>query len=224
MRAPTRPELLLAILALSALGLWRAGVDSVAAKEAELELVRSEREAAQLENDALRAAKDQVDRIAADSMAVLEAVVADAERRASEVSAEGRDTYVQIIEAVPDSMPEIRALVERRERMHETEVAVLNIVIDAERDAADVLRGQITARDTLISGLESEIDIATEQVALLEDLRHDGLSTLESAALGAGGYLVTTNVLGGGTTEGLIVGGTTFLVTQGGSILIDWIF
>ena len=108
--------------------------------------------------------------------------------------------------------------------MHETEVAVLNIVIDAERDAADVLRGQITARDALISGLESELVIATEQIALLEDLRHDGFSTLESAALGTAGYLVTTNVLGGSTIEGLIVGGTTLLVTQGGSKLIDWIF
>ena len=224
MRAPTRPELLLAILALSAFGLWRAGVDSVAAKEAELELVRSEREAAQLENDALRAAKDRVDQIAADSIATLEAAIVDAELRASEAASQSRETYVQISEAVPDSMPEIRALVERRERMHETEVMVLNIVIDAERDAADVLRGQITARDTLISGLESELVIANEQVALLEDLRHDGFSTLESAALGAGGYLVTTNVLGGSTIEALIVGGTTFLVTQGGSKLIDWIF
>ena len=81
MRAPTRPELLLAILALSAFGMWRAGVHSVAAKEAELELVRSEREAVQRENDALRAAKDQIDQIAADSMAVSSsAVVADAGR------------------------------------------------------------------------------------------------------------------------------------------------
>ena len=224
MRAPTRPELLLAILALSAFGLWRAGVDSVAAKEAELELVRSEREAVQRENDALRAAKDQVDQIAADSIATLEAAIVDAELRASEAASQSRETYVQIIEAVPDSMPEIRALVERRERMHETEVAVLNIVIDAERDAADVLRGQITARDALISGLESELVVATEQVALLEDLRHDGFSTLESAALGAGGYLVTTNVLGGSTLEGLIVGGTTFLSAKGGSKLIGWIF
>ena len=224
MRAPTRPELLLAILALSAFGMWRAGVTSVAAKQAEIELVRSEREALQRENDALRAAKDRVDRIAADSIVQLNAVVADAERRANEVSVEGRETYVQIIEAVPDSMPALRSLVERRERMHETEVAVLNIVIDAERDAADVLRGQITERDALISGLESEIVIATEQVALLEDLRHDGFSTLESAALGAGGYLVTTNVLGGSTIEALIVAGTTFLAAKGGSKLIDWIF
>ena len=224
MRAPTRPELLLAILALSALGLWRAGVNSVAAKEAELELVRSEREAVQRENDALRAAWDQVDRAAADSIATLEAAIADAELRASEAASQGRETYGQIIEAVPDSMPALRGLVERRERMHETEVAVLNIVIDAERDAADVLRGQITARDTLISGLESELGIANEQVALLEDLRHDGFSTLESAALGAGGYLVTTNVLGGSTIEALIAGGTTFLAAKGGSKLIDWIF
>ena len=224
MRAPTRPELLLAMLALSAFGLWRAGVNSVAAKEAELELVRSEREAVQRENDALRAARDQVDRAAADSIATLEAAIADAELRASEAASQGRETYVRIIEAVPDSMPEIRALVERRERMHETEVAVLNIVIDAEHDAADVLRGQITARDALISGLEAELVVANEQVALLEDLRHDGLSTLESAALGAGGYLVTTNVLGGSTIEALIVGGTTFLAAKGGSKLIDWIF
>ena len=224
MRAPTRPELLLAILALSAFGMWRAGVDSVAAKEAELEFVRSEREAAQRENNALRAAKDQVDRIAADSIAQLQAVVADAERRASEGSAEGRETYVQIIEAVPDSMPELRSLVERRERMHETEVAVLNIVIDAERDAADVLRGQITARDTLITGLEAEIVLANDQIALLEELRHDGFSTLESAALGAGGYLVTTELLGGSTLEGLVVGGATFVVLQGSSMLLGWIF
>ena len=224
MRAPTRPELLLAILALSALGLWRAGVNSVAAKEAELELVRSEREAVQRENDALRAARDQVDRAAADSIATLEAAIADAELRASEAASQGRETYVQIIEAVPDSMPELRSLVERRERMHETEVAVLNIVIDTERDAADVLRGQITERDALISGLEAELVIATEQIALLEELRHDGLSNLESAGLGLGGYVIATEALGASTLEGLIAGGTTFLVTQGGSKLIDWIF
>ena len=94
MRAPTRPELLLAVICMAAFGMWRAGVNSVAAKAAELELVRSEREAAQRENDALRAAKDRVDQIAADSIAQLQAVVADAERRASEVSAEGRETYV----------------------------------------------------------------------------------------------------------------------------------
>ena len=223
MRAPTRPELLLAILALSAFGMWRAGVNSVAAKQAELELVRSEREAAQLENDALRAAKDRVDQIAADSIATLEAAIVDAELRASEAASQSRETYVQIIEAVPDSMPEIRALVERRERMHETEVAVLNIVIDAERDAADVLRGQITARDTLISGLEAELVIANEQVALLEELRHDGRN-LEAAGLGLGGYVIATEALGASTLEGLIVGGTTFLVTQGGSKLIGWIF
>ena len=224
MRAPTRPELLLTVLCMVAFGMWRSGVNSAAAKEAELELVRSEREAVQRENDALRAARDQVDRAAADSIATLEAAIADAELRASEAASQGRETYVQIIEAVPDSMPELRSLVERRERMHEAEVAVLNIVIDAERDAADVLRGQITARDALISGLESELVVATEQVALLEDLRHDGFSTLESAALGAGGYLVTTNVLGGSTIEALIVGGTTFLAAKGGSKLIDWIF
>ena len=224
MRTPTRPELLLAVICMAAFGMWRSGVNSAAAKEAELELVRSEREAVQRENSALRAAKDRVDRIAADSIATLQAVVADAEQRVSEASAEGRDTYVRIIEAMPDSMPELRSLVERRERMHETEVAVLNIVIDAERDAADVLHGQITARDALISGLEAELVVANDQITLLEDLRHDGFSTLESAALGAGGYLVTTNVLGASTLEGLIVGGTTFLVTQGGSKLIDWIF
>ena len=90
--------------------------------------------------------------------------------------------------------------------------------------AASRRSGQITARDTLISGLEAELVIATEQVALLEDLRHDGFSTLESAALGAGGYLVTTDVLGGSTIEALIVAGTTFLAAKGGSFLIDWIF
>ena len=71
---------------------------------------------------------------------------------------------------------------------------------------------------------DTRIVIATEQVALLEDLRHDGFSTLESAALGAGGYLVTTNVLGGSTIEALIVAGTTFLAAKGGSQLIGWIF
>ena len=224
MRAPARPELFLAVITVVAFGMWRSVVRSVAAREAELELVRAEREETQRENEVLRAEKDEADRIATDSIAQLEAVVADAERRVEEVASAGRETFMQIIEAVPDSMPELRSLVERRERMHENEVAVLNIVIDAERDAADVLRSQITARATLISGLESELVIANEQVALLEDLRHDGLSTLESAALGAGGYLVTTNVLGGSTIEALIVGGTTFLVTQGGSKLIGWIF
>ena len=59
---------------------------------------------------------------------------------------------------------------------------------------------------------------------LLEDLKHPGLSNLEAFSLGAGGYLVTTEVLGGTTLEGVVVGGVTFLVTKGGSKLIRWVF
>ena len=51
-----------------------------------------------------------------------------------------------------------------------------------------------------------------------------GLSTLEAVSISAAGYLVTTDLLGGSTLEGLIVGGGTFLVVKGGPRLLGWIF
>ena len=224
MRAPTRPELLLAVITVVGFGLWRVSVGSDAAKAAEILLKDAEREELLLENAVLRAERDEVDRIAADSIAQLEAVVEAAEIRATEASAAGREIFVQIIETVPDSMPELGALVERRERMHETEVVVLREIIDAERDAADVLRGQLTAANALITGIESELALAGEQIELLEDLRSPGLSTLEALGLSSGAYVIATEALGGSTLEGLIVGGTTFVVLKGGSMLLGWIF
>lgn len=224
MRAPTRAEIVLAVLCIVAALLVKAAWGSEAAKEAELRIVRAEREEAQRENVLLRQKKDEIDRAAADSIAQLEAKIEDAELRATEAATAGREMFVEIIEAVPDSMPELRALVERRERMHETEVAVLRIVIDAERDAARVLRGQLTASNALIRGLESELVVAGEQIELLESLRDPGLSTLESASLSTGAYFFSTEVLGASVIEGLIVGGTTFVVLQGGSMLLGWIF
>ena len=224
MRAPTRAELLLAVLCVIAAILLRAAWAREGAKEAELVIVRIEREEAQHENDVLRTLKAEVDRIASDSIATLRAVAEDAEERASQAATEGRTAFVAVLEAVPDSMPALRALVERRERMHENEVAVLRIVIDAERDAADVLRGQIRARDALITGLESELVVADQQIELLESLKSPGLSTLESVSISTGAYFASTELLGASVLEGLIVGGVTFVVLEGGSRLLGWIF
>ena len=55
-------------------------------------------------------------------------------------------------------------------------------------------------------------------------MRKTGLHNLEAMSLGVGGYLIATELLGGSTLEGLIVGGGTFVVVKGGSMLIDWIF
>ncbi len=223
MRAPTRLELLLAVVAVVAFGFWRSGVRSVAAKEAELVIVRAEREDVQRENDVLRAEKEEIDRIAADSIEVLEAIVEEAEHMASRAASAGRTAFVRILEAVPDSMPVLRALVERRERMHENEVEVLRIVIEAERDAADVLRGQLRARDALIMGVESELVVASEQIDLLESLKSPGLSTLESVSISTGAYFASTELLGASVLEGLVVGGATFVVLEGASMLLWWI-
>ena len=108
--------------------------------------------------------------------------------------------------------------------MHENEVAVLRIVIDAERDAADVLRSQLRARDSLITGLESELVVADQQIELLKSLKSPGLSTLESVSLSTGAYFASTEILGASVLEGLIVGGVTFVVLEGGSRLLGWIF
>ena len=238
MRAPTRPELLLAVLCIIAALVVKAARGSEAEKEAELELAQAE--TLEFEDDLARAnevterlrrEKSDADRIAADSLALLGDVIADAERRAETLAAAGREAFDEILETVPDSLPELRTLIERREVTHELEVAVLNEVISGERSVSGVLREQLTAANTLIRGQEIELNAGgaliqslENEVEILEDLRNPGLSTLEAVSIGAGGYLVTTNVLGGSTIEGLIVGGTTFLVTQGGSKLIDWIF
>lgn len=224
MRAPSRPELILALVALSAFGLWQWSTRSVAAKDAEIRIVDAERKEVQRENATLRSARVQDDRQAEDSIAGLHEIIQDAEELAAQVASAGRETYVEIIEAVPDTMPELRALIERRERMHTTEVAVLREVIDAERSAGDVLRGQLSQANGLLSGIESELVLAGEQIGLLEELRDDGLSNLEAMSIGVGGYFVATEVLGATMIEGLVVGGVTFIVSQGGSKLFRWIF
>jgi len=43
-------------------------------------------------------------------------------------------------------------------------------------------------------------------------------------SLSVGGYFTTTELLGGSTLEGLLVGGGMFVVLQGGSMLLDWLF
>lgn len=224
MRAPTGLELMLAVVALAVFGLMKLDAHTAAGREAELRSIKSHRVELQRENEALRDRMDQVDRAAADSLKRLNLAIEDAEARAEAAATAGRETFEEIVESVPDSMPELRALIERREQEHEDEVQACNCIIEEERAVSAVLRGQLTARDTLIVGLERDVELANTQIGLLEDLKHPGLSNLEAFSLGAGGYLVTTEVLGGTTLEGVVAGGVTYLITKGGSKLLRWIF
>ena len=238
MRAPTRSELLLAVIALAAFGLWRSGAASVAAKEAELDLVQAasvelqaELGRSQEETQVLRREKADADQAAADSLALLNDVIADAEHRAETLATQGRQAFEEILETVPDSLPELRTLIERRERTHETEVAVLNEVIVGERSVSGVLRQQLRSANSLIRGQDIELEAGSafrlsleNEIEILEDLRSPGLSTLEAVALSSGAYVITTELLGGSTLEGLIAVGATFVVLEGGSWLLGWIF
>lgn len=202
----------------------RAEIRGNALDEERYRTMIEERDVATAENDILRQEKTQVDLVAADSFAVLRVVIADAERRITVIAAEGRQTFIEIIEAVPDSMPELRAQIELRERMHENEVAVKDLVIEAERDAASVLRNQLRASNGLLAGIESELVLANDQIVFLENLHDDGLSNLESASIGLGAYIVAVEALNATTVEGAVIGGVTFLVVKGGSKFISWLF
>lgn len=238
MRAPTRAELLLVALAVVGFALWRSGLRSAAAKEAELELVKaetaeleSELERSHNETDALRREKADADRAAADSLAVLSDVIDDAELRAEELASSGREVFEEIIETVPDALPDLRALVIERERIHNEEIAQKDTTIAAERDAAAVLRGQLTAANSLILGQGIELGASSALIGslenenqILEELRSPGLSTLEAVSISVNAYFVSTQALDASTVEGLIVGGATFVVLEGGSKLLGWIF
>ena len=84
--------------------------------------------------------------------------------------------------------------------------------------------GPPIAANDLLSAVQSDLDEAKVQIGLLENLRHSGLSNLQAMSLGAGAYVVTTEGLGGSTLEGLVAGGATFLITEGGPKLIRWVF
>lgn len=238
MRAPTRSELLLAVLCIIAVLLVRAAWSSEAAKEAELALAKAETAELQdslarvsEETDSLRREKAGADLAAADSLAVLADVIAGAETRAEELASAGRETFAEIIEAVPDELPELRALVIERERIHAEEIAQKDTTIAAERDAAAVLRGQLTKANALIVGQGIQlvvgralIESLENEIEILEDLRSPGLSTREAASLSVNAYFVSTQVLGASQIEGLTAGVVTFVVLEGGSMLLGWIF
>ena len=98
-------------------------------------------------------------------------------------------------------------------------------MIDAEWDVASVLRGQLQAANAVICACEAELESRTERSKSSTSCTTAGSATsIEAAALGGAGYLVTTELLGGSTLEGLVVGGATFVVLQGGSLLAGWIF
>ncbi len=224
MRAPTRAELVLAVLFVVGAALAKSGWSSNAAKKAELVLMTAERDEVQRANGVLLERLGQVDADAkADSITRAE-VVEEAESTAAEAATTGRAVFEEAVEAVPDSMPELRALIVKREQIHTTEIEQKDILISEGISAAATLRGQLIARDSLLVGYRGDIAAANGQIALLESMRGKGLSTLESVAIGAGAYVVTTEVLGGSVTEGLVAGTVTFVVTQGGSWLLRRIF
>ncbi len=238
MRAPTRPELVLAVLCIVAALLVRAAWGSEARKEAELELqqaetveLEAELATAREETDELRREKQEGDQAAADSLATLSIAVEDAELRAYALATASREAFEGILDAVPDSLPELRAQVERREELHQAEVAVLREIIGAERDAAGVLRGQLTTANALIRGQDIELETGRaliesqgEQIAILEDLRSPGIGTREAVSLSVNAFFISREALGASTLEGLIAAGATFVVVKGGSMLLDWIF
>lgn len=202
----------------------RSEIRGNALDEERYRIMVEDRDAVTVENEILRQEKIEVDEIAADSFAVLEVVIQDAERRITVIAAEGRQTFVEIIEAIPDSMPELRAQIELREEQHDEEIAQKDTIIATERLASDVLRGQLSATNILLSGVETELVLANDQIVFLEGINDDGLNNLESAAIGLGAYIVTTEAFDAEPINGLIIGGTTFLVVKGGSKFLSWIF
>ena len=221
MRLPTKAELILVALCIIAGFLVKAAWGSEAEKEAELRIVRTERDVLRRTNVVLRFERDEVDRKAAADSIARAAVIGQAETVAAEADTAGREVFLRIVEVVPDS---VRELVVERERLHVVQIAQKDTIIVQERSASAVLRGQLVARDSLIVGLESDIALADDEIELLEDLRSPGLSTTESASIAVNTYFVSTEALGASTLEGLIIGGVTFVVLEGGSLLLDLLF
>ena len=52
------------------------------------------------------------------------------------------------------------------------------------------------------AGMDLAIDPANRRIDIPEDIKDDGLSTLESVSLGAGAYVVTTELLGAAYSRG----------------------
>ncbi len=224
MRKPHLSEVILFVVTVVVFFVVKSELKSDAANELEYKRLVENRDYFRVQNDSLRNEKVEVDRIAADSFAILEVVIADAEREITVIAAVGRQTFVEIIEVVSDTMPELRILIEEREELHIEEVDSLNSVVGSERSAANVLRGQLTISNNLLAGVESELVLANDQIVFLESLRDDGLNNLESAGIGVSAYLISTEFLKATTFEGVVIGGGTFLVVKGGSKLLSWIF
>ncbi len=226
MRAPTRLEFALVVVGLVVFGLWRASVGNAAAKEAALEVVRVEREDVRRENERLLRVKVETDKAAADTIAQLQGRIVDLEHDVDRAASTGRETYGKILDALVDSLPDlddVRLLVEARERQHQMEVVSLRGIIDAERSASTVLLGQLASANTLIDGFSEDIQLANDQIALLESMRGKGFSNLELASLSTAAFFVSTKALSANTFEGLVVAGGTWVVLKGGSSLLGWI-
>ncbi len=240
MRKPTRIELALVVMGLVMFGLWRMSVRSGAAISADIVLVKAERvEAERRATDAHRATqslqreKITGDLIAGDSIAKLTAANEVAEARANEVAAEGRATFVAILNSLADSLPDmadVTLLVESRELQHQIEVLSLRDMVGRERSASDILRGQLGRSNDLVGGLQREltlshedIQLANVQLGLLESMHGKGFSNLELASLSTAAFFVSTKVLNAPTIEGLVVGATTWVVLDGDSKLLRWI-
>ncbi len=202
----------------------RSEIKANAVADIKYEMIKTERDGVIRENEILRSVRDSINLVAADSIALLEHHIEDAEQMIFDISAAGRQTFNEIIESVPDSMPELRQQIELRERMHDNEIAVKDTIIVAERSISSVLRGQLKASANLLLGVESDLVLANDQIVFLERRRNDGLNNLESTAFGLGAYIVSIEVFGTTKLEGIIVGGGTYLVVRGGSKLIRWIF
>ena len=223
-RVPTRNELVLAVIALAAFGVMKLDARSTAAKEAELRTATTAHEEALRTVEREREARAESDRIARDSIATLEAAIEGHERKADDAGAAGAQTFTKIVERIPPELVGLRDLVERREQEHNTEVRELRVAVTDAKSVASVLRGQLADANDFIAIQDSAAVKAEARIDILEDIKDPGLSTLESVSLGAGAYIVTTELLGGSVLEGLMAGGGTFLVVTGGSKFIRWVF
>ena len=131
---PTRYELVLAGIAVAVVGVLKLEARWDAGKEVDLRIARKEHVAEQKKNRDLQAAKAETDRITADSIAGLLVEIDGYEARATQAASAGAETYAEIIDALPDTLFEVRHLVDRREEEHRSEVGALR-----HEDRANVL-------------------------------------------------------------------------------------
>lgn len=216
-------DVALAVILVVGLALFIRESSARSRAEAALAVATRDHKAARAASDsavkALKAARDSATAELAELRVEREAALA----RATEAARAGRVTYQEIKEALPDTLFEVRHLVDRREEEHRTEVQALRVAIEAERRASQVFRAQLVGAERYIATLENERAKADLRIQALEDLRSPPPSTVEAVAAAVVVYEGAT-LLGATPLEGIVAGGLTFGVMKVGGQIVGWLF